>query len=118
MYDVQIGLDMNLSGLTNYYTQQDTSSKLLNYYTKEESGSNLENVSRMQVSGYTSTFSSDRFWHVRRLSFPSDGHHAIITMNACNGGNLNFSGALNFGGYNITNYQMTAHIYTHILSQT
>ena len=35
-------------------------------------------------------------------------------MNSCNGWNLNFSGALNFNGYTITNYQVTAHIYSSI----
>jgi len=99
MTDIQIGLDTNLTRLTNYYT-------------KQESDSKFENVSRIQVSSYPYTFSSDRFWHVGRLSLPSDGHHAIITVNACNGRNWNFSGAVNLNGYNITNCQMTAHIYS------
>ena len=101
MTDIQIGLDTNLTGLTNYYT-------------KQESDSQVENASRIQVSSYPYTSSSDQFWQLGRLSLPTDGHHAIITVNACNGWNLNFNGAVNFHGYNMTNYQMTAHIFIYI----
>ena len=57
----------------------------------------------LHVSSYPCTYSSDQFWQLGRLSLPSDGHHAIITVNACNGWNLNFRGGsngVNFNGYN------------------
>ena len=100
--DLQISLDMNLSGLMNYYTRQ-------------QSDSTFEPVSRILVSDYPYGSGSDWFWQLGRLSLPNDGHHAVITVNACNGWNLNFRSGLsgeNFNGYNITNYQMTAHIYS------
>ena len=58
---------------------------------------------------------SDWFWQLGRLSLPNDGHHATITVNACNGWNLDFRGGgsgVNFNSYNITDYQMTTHIYS------
>ena len=51
--NIHIGLNMNLTRLTNYYT-------------KQESDSEFENVSRIQVSGYPHAFSSDQFWQLER----------------------------------------------------
>ena len=93
---------MNLTGLAKYDI-------------KQQSDSIFEQVARIQVSDYPHASGSDWFWQLGRLSRPNDGHYATITVNACNGWNLNFRGGgrgVNFNGYNITNYQMTAHIYS------
>ena len=85
---------------------EDFSSTILNPIAKESS---------IQVSDYPHASGSDWFWQLGRISLPNDGHHATITVNACNGWNLNFRGGgsgVNSNGYNITNYQMTAHIYS------
>ena len=62
---------------------EDLSSTVLNSIAK---------VSRIQVSDYPRASGSDWFWQPGRRSIPNDRHHATITVNACNGWNLNFRG--------------------------
>ena len=91
--DLQISLDMDLSGLSNYYT-------------KQRSDSNFDKVSRIQVSDYPYASSSDQFWQLGRFSIPNAGHHAIITVDAFNGWNLNFRGGgsgVNLNGCKLPN---------------
>ena len=55
-----------------------------------------------------------RLYNLGRLNLPNVGHQAIITVNACYGWNINNDGLANVRYYSITNYQMTAHIYSTI----
>ena len=109
--DLKIGLDTKLTRSTNYYTRQDSDNKLTNYYTKQESDTTIENVSIMQVLRYPNWNADLRFFKLGRLTLPNGGHHATITVNACHGWNVN-AGLINSKDYNISNYQMTAHIHS------
>jgi len=111
--DIHIGLDMNLTGLTNYYTKQDSDNTLLNYYTKQDSDSKFENVSRIQAFKYPYYNATAYTYHtLGRLNLPNAGHHAVIIVNACREGGTNPEGLENASGHQINNYQMTAHTYS------
>ena len=80
--DIQIGLDMNRSGLTNRYTQR-------------ESDSEFEDVSRIQVFNYPQESSDTRFYKTWEIDVPNGGNQATITTNACNGYGTNPEGLKN-----------------------
>ena len=104
---------MSLTGLTNYYTKQDSDNTLLNYYTKQDSYSKFENVSRTQAFKYPYYNATTYTYHkLGRLNLPNGGHYAVITINACRGSGTNPEGLENASGCEINNNQMTAHIYS------
>ena len=49
--DLQIGLNLNLTGLTNYSTRQESDNKLTNYYTKQDIDSNIAAVNQFHIAG-------------------------------------------------------------------
>ena len=64
---------MNLTGLTNYYTKQDSDNK-------------FGNVSRIQAFKYPYYNATAYTYHkLGRLNLPNGGHHAVITIKACRG---------------------------------
>ena len=88
---------MNLAGLTNCYTKQDSDNK-------------FENVSRIQAFKYPYCNATACTYHeLGRLNLPNGGHHAVITVNACRAGGTNPEGLENASGYQ-NDFQMPAQI--------
>ena len=57
--------------------------------------------------------SSDaRFYKLVRLNLPNGGNQATISINACYGYGTNNLGLVNTYSYYVSNYHMTAHIYS------
>ena len=95
---LQIGLDVNLSILTNYYTKQEVDSQ-------------LGTASRIQVVKYPQESSDTRFYKLGRSNLPNGRNQATITVNACNGHGTNSEGRKKSFRHYIPKYQMTAHRY-------
>jgi len=61
-------------------------------YTKQEVDSKITNVSKIEVLKFPHVYGDYRFYKLGRLDLPSDGHQAIITVNAYYGWNIHNEG--------------------------
>ena len=102
---LQIGLDMNLSGLTNYYIKQEVDSR-------------LGTSSRIQVFKYPQESADNLLYKLGTLNLPNGGSQATTTNNACNGYGTKSEGLKNPFTYYIPNYQTTTHIYSTTASES